>query len=33
MKDLYRYVDTDFVLVTQWDGYAITAECLVGGIS
>jgi tetratricopeptide (TPR) repeat protein len=26
MKELFEYIDTDFALVTQWDGYVINAS-------
>lgn len=26
MKDLLRYIDTEFVLVAQWDGYAVNPQ-------
>jgi len=26
MKDLYRHIETDFALVTQWDGYVVNAN-------
>jgi hypothetical protein len=27
MRELYKYVETDFVLVSQWDGYVLDSEC------
>jgi hypothetical protein len=26
MRDLYKYIETDFVLVTQWDSYVLNGE-------
>jgi Protein of unknown function (DUF5672) len=27
MKELYKHIDTEFILTTQWDGYVLNGDC------
>ena len=27
LRDLYKYIDTEFVLISQWDGFILDFEC------